>query len=357
VCSSDLKRVSGSIAKEIVAAVASGRDPRDFGGYDLAVELTGLMVKDGDEKGRFKDRVAVPSEDRTNNFGQALGVMGLARIKALPQEAVDFLIKQQCPNGGFGLFLKPGAAACAADNINADVTGTAVQALLDAAEAGVPGTEAAVTKAVAYLKTTQGADGEFSDSAAYPNPNTNSTGLAAQALAAVGEMAAADKSAAWVAGLQGPLPAEKGAIAPNKDAFTADPADAENGRLPSMYRDSWRRATAQASLGLTRVRLGHATTQPPLPPDSTTTKPPTTPPTTPAAPSSSTTPTTSSSSSIAPSTTPDGGTPTTGPGDGSQTPRNLASTGVEAGGFALGGLALLVAGLGLVLIARRRSAA
>jgi hypothetical protein len=348
------KRVSGSIAKEIVAAVAGGRNPRDFGGFDLAAELTGLMVKDGDEKGRFKDRVTVPSEDRTNNFGQALGVMGLARIKALPQEAVDFLIKQQCPAGGFQLFVKSGPACEKNEESNVDVTGMAVQALLDAEEAGVPGTEAAVTKAVAYLKTTQGADGEFSDSAAYPNPNTNSTGLAAQALAAVGEMPAADKSAAWVTGLQGPLPAEKGAIAPNKDAFTADPADAENGRLPSMYRDSWRRATAQASLGLTRVRLGHGTTQPPLPPDPTTTPPSTTPP----APSSSTTPPTSSSSSTTPSTTPDTGTSTTpGSGDGSQTPRNLASTGVEAGGFAFGGLALLGAGLGLVLVARRRSAA
>lgn len=349
------KRVSGSIAKELVAAVVSGRDPRAFGGFDLVAELTGLMAADGAEKGRFKDRVTDPSEAKTNNFGQALGVMGLARVKALPPEAVDFLVGQQCPNGGFQLFVSSGETACADDNINTDVTGTAVQALLDAGEAGVPGTEGAITKAVTYLKTTQGADGEFTDSAKYPNPNTNSTGLAAQALAAVGEMAAADKSAAWIAGIQSPLPAEKGAIAPNEDAFTADPADAENGKLPSMYRDSWRRATAQAALGLTRVRLGHVTTQPPLPSDPPSTAP-TRPSTAPAPTSSSTTPTTTPSSTTA-STTSGAGAPATEPGDGSQTPRNLASTGVEAGGFALGGLALLVAGLGLVLVARRRSAA
>ncbi len=343
-------RKSGSVAKELVAAVAASKNPRDFGGFDLVTELTGLMAPDGDEKGRFKSRVIAPNTDSSNIFDQALGVMGLARIKVLPQEAVDYLVRQQCPAGGFRLLYKD-PTCTTDDDIHIDATGMAVQALLDADEAGVTGAKAAATKAVAYLKTTQGADGAFSDMVRFPNPNTNSTGLAAEALAAGGETAAANKSAAWIAGLQGPLPAEKGAIALNPDGFTIAKDEAENGRIPAMYRDEWRRATAQAALGLTRVRLGHGTTQPPLPTD-----PPTTPPsTTPTSTSTSTPATTTTSSSATSSSTTDAGAPTTT--TGSQTPRNLASTGVEAGGFALGGLVLLVAGLGLVLIARRRSAA
>lgn len=255
---------SGAVAKELVAAVVSGRNPREFGGFDLVTELTGLMAKDGDEKGRFKNRAGEATLDNSNLFGQALGVIGLAQVKALPPEAVDFLVKQQCPAGGFRLV--PSGTACTDDGgIHIDATGMAVQALFDADEAGVTGAKDVAAKAVAYLKTAQGTNGEFSDMAKFPNPNMNSTGLAAQALAAGGEQAATDPSP------------------------TSSPS--------------------------------------------------------------------SSSSSTTASTTADAGAPTTGSGDGSQTPRNLASTGAEAGGFAFGGLALLVAGLGLVLIARQRSAA
>src|SRR5699024_2267304 len=114
--------------------------------------------------------------------------------------------------------------------------------------------------------------------------NTNSTGLAAQALAAAGRQEAADVAAEWILDHQvtsssGAASDEAGAIAYNTDARDTAISDG----IPDMQKDQWRRATAQALLGLAQVPLGTigitegAPTDPPPDPPPPTTGPPTDP--------------------------------------------------------------------------------
>src|SRR5699024_9561072 len=123
--------------------------------------------------------------------------------------------------------------------------------------------------------------------------NTNSTGLAAQALAATGRQEAADVAAEWILDHQvtsssGAASDEAGAIAYNTDARDTAISDG----IPDMQKDQWRRATAQALLGLAQLppgTLGITAAAPTDPP--TDTPPPTTaPPTDPSSPGDPTSP-------------------------------------------------------------------
>lgn len=216
---------AGSYAKLAFAAQVTGRDPSEFGGVDLIAELLALQ----DDTGRFVDQ----PEDFSNAFSQSFAILALDRTaEGAPPEAVAFLVGEQCPDGGFPLLFAQ--STCTGD---VDSTAMAVQALAAAGAAD------AAADGLAWLVERQESNGGFAGSPPTNVVNANSTGLAAQALRAGGEDAAADQAVGFLRGQQigcdGPVE-QRGAIAYDENGF--DPANV-------------RRATAQAILGLVGVGM------------------------------------------------------------------------------------------------------
>ncbi|GIG67480.1 prenyltransferase/squalene oxidase repeat-containing protein [Phytomonospora endophytica] len=359
------QRIAGATAKVLYAAVVSGADPEAFGEYDMRQEVLDLLAgtDKGPEEGRVKDKVT-SGNDNSNTFDQSLAVLGLVRSGEVPPPAVDFLIDQQCSEGGFRLYPYAFGGSGVTGNCDAqddpvldpDSTGMAVQALLAAAADGVEGAEAAAKKGGDWLTSIQKPDGSFGGSGPTAAPNTNSTGLAGQALAATGHKAEADKAAAWVVAHQiteaggGAAKADAGTIAYNDEIL----ADAKANGLDPLQRDTWRRATPQALLTLAQIPLGEIGVTDPDPggsdspsPSSPGSSAPST--SDPASPGPSDSTTASPSGTTATTTAP--GTP--GPGGNGKLPLTGASL-LGFGGLAIG---LLGGGLVLLLIARKRKEA
>lgn len=231
---------AGSLAKLLNVAVAQGRDPEEFGGVDLVARLSALECGPARpgcpaaDLGRFSDKSAYG--DYSNGIGHSLALIGLERATTTGPSAasVAYLVGQQCEDGSFPETF--GQATCTA---SVDTTGFAVQAL---ALTGGAGAQQAVDDAVAWLKSVQRTDGSFVGNEV---ANSNTTALAAQALDAAGESAAAERAVAFVAGLQAGC-----------DAATADEGqvayDAEGKGDPA-------RATTQAAPALAGVTLAEIT--------------------------------------------------------------------------------------------------
>ncbi|MFD0558908.1 LPXTG-motif cell wall-anchored protein [Stackebrandtia endophytica] len=184
-------------AKILLAAQAAGADVTDFGGVNLEAALRGLEGTDG----RFSGVLA-----------QQLSVLVLARSdQGVSSAAVDALAGMQCDDGGYSWSTTGGA--CTGD---VDFTAYALAGLLAAGE-GV-----ASERALNWLESVQGESGGFT--AGFPGApeNSNSTGLAAGALASGGRQAAADKAVAFVLSLQQGCDApadEQGGIAYDASGF------------------------------------------------------------------------------------------------------------------------------------------
>ena len=113
----------------------------------------------------------------------------------------------------------------------------------------------ALHAAESWLVRKQRTNGSFREDGA---ANSNSTGLAAAALADLGHVHRADLAAKWLRRLQvttalakdGALGGERGAVAFDRAAFKAG---VDNG-ITRDVRYQWRRATAQAAVGLDALR-------------------------------------------------------------------------------------------------------
>lgn len=357
--------IGGATAKTLTAAVTAGRDTKTFTGRDIRQATLDLVAKDGDVKGQLRSKNT--GNDGTNTFDQSLAVIGLARSGGVPPEAADFLVKQQCPAGGFRLdrSFANGPVNCVDDKtIDPDSTAMAVQALLEADKNGIPGAKAAADKGAAYLAQTQRADGSFGGSGPTVGSNTNSTGLIGQALAVAGNSAAANRAADWVMTHQvtaqnaGKATGELGALAYNKEAFDDAAANAVDGKIPEMQRDQWRRAGAQALLALAKLPLTHSPSGPGPGPG------PTDPPSESSDPSSSAPPASSSNpgSSSQPTSTQPGASSSAlaaapkGNNTASSQQKKLAQTGAPVTEVVVGGVVLIAVGVGLLFAGRRRSA-
>jgi hypothetical protein len=263
-------RVSGATGKLLYLAVVTRSNPRDFGGFDLRAESLALMTRSGVDKGRFQDQ---GTTDYSNTFGQAYNVLGLTRSGGVPKQAVKFRIKQQCTAGGFRLYPDTTAPTCdqaAAPVLDPDSTALAVQALLAASKTGNRAAGPAARKGALWLLRQQAQNGSFAGSGPTATANANSTGLAGQAIRAVGRsnlvstdngrklVAGAAKAAAWVRTVQlapanaGAANGDIGAIAYDQTALT----DARQNGITATTRDQWRRTTPQALLVLSGVALG-----------------------------------------------------------------------------------------------------
>jgi hypothetical protein len=226
---------AGSFAKLLNVAAAQNADPRHFGGSgrnNLVHRLRSLECRTGrtpacpaSDDGRFSD-ISVFG-NFSNTIGQSLALIGLERTtkSGPPKESIKYLRHQQCTNGAFPLDLS--TAGCTP---SVDATAFAVQALL------VTGKKKATNAALdgaKWLKRHQNPNGSFTADGVR---NTNSTGLAGQALAAAGREKAAAKANAFIRSLQvgcGGEAANRGLVRYAKHA-EGDPVRATSQAVPAL---------------------------------------------------------------------------------------------------------------------------
>lgn len=226
-------RAAGATAKTLFTEEVLGRDLSPT--FELEADLRSLMAADGVHAGRFQDREGF--DDYSNGLSQALGLLALARTDGgVPAEAVAYLLAQQCSDGSFLLYFEESGSCADPAGGDADATAFALMALLAVPTSG-PVTDA-IADAAAHLRDQQQASGGFLGTGAV---NANTTGLAAAALRAAGETAAADDGAAFLASLLfTDTCADLGALAYDEASFAGGLTD----------RSQWVRATAQGALGL-----------------------------------------------------------------------------------------------------------
>jgi hypothetical protein len=254
------EQYAGPIAKLLLFVQSSGADQTNFGGVDLVKRLNHRVIRSGPAKGRIADRSQYG--DFANTIGQILAVRGLRDYQSkFAGAAQRFLLKQQCHAGYFRLnFSKRHAArqSCGKRSVaDPDTTSYAVVQLWKISKSR-PALRRAMKHAVSWLEQQQRRGGAFVGGASTDVPNSNSTGLAAWALAKAHRCGAARSAAMWVSRLQvgpknaGPrLAAERGAIAYDKKSLRSG----ERHGITVRTQDQWRRATAQAAPGL-RFRHG-----------------------------------------------------------------------------------------------------
>ncbi|MEV0675343.1 hypothetical protein AB0I60_02340 [Actinosynnema sp. NPDC050436] len=273
--------VGGAAAKVLVAAEVSGRNPRNFDGYDMVVETERAIRRSGPDIGRVSDYSKKPEfndivSNNANMFGQALAVIGLAAAGSNDAMAIDKMVSQQCSEGFFRIFFEYIPTTETGDHVTStgmkistcdegkefgksapdrDTTGLALSAMLAARKAGYRGLDGPIDRAVTWLKGEQDENGGWGGGVSTEAPNTNSTGLVVQALAEAGGaeaevtdgLAYLKASQATPADAETPLVDDIGAIAYNPEQYQ----QARTGGIAGT--DTWIRAGAQASLGLSQV--------------------------------------------------------------------------------------------------------
>jgi hypothetical protein len=226
---------AGAFAKLLNVAAAQRADARHFGGsarHNLVHRLRFLECGNGgrpacpaSDDGRFSDISTFG--DFSNTIGQSLALIGLDRTtkRGPSKQSVVYLRHQQCANGAF-----PQELSTAGCTPSVDATSFAVQALL------IHGTKKAAAAALdgaAWLKRHQHGNGSFTGNGVR---NTNSTGLAAQALRAAGREKAAAKAVTWIRSLQvgcGGKAANRGLVHYAKSA-AGDPIRATSQAVPAL---------------------------------------------------------------------------------------------------------------------------
>jgi hypothetical protein len=240
---------AGALSKALVAAKVLGRHPRHFGGHNVRRGVLRLVAPAtaGFESGRVRD---TGKTDFSNTFSQSYAVLGLARTGGVPRRAVTYLLKQQCAQGYFRTFETAGSSCdSSSSGSDADATSVAIQALVAARTSGTRIPHHAIHRAGHWLLSRQHRNGGWGGGSVTRAVNSNSTGLAVQALAALHHRRVQARAARYVASLQitraraahGPLRRDLGAIAYNADALRAARRDG----ITSSTRDQFRRSTAE----------------------------------------------------------------------------------------------------------------
>jgi hypothetical protein len=334
---------AGPAGKALVAVVTHGGDVNDFGGLDLVDVLLNESLG-AVEPGRFSD---LPTEcgfdvcDYSNTIGQALDLIGVGMATGeVPDVAMDYLLEQQCADGGFRGTL--GGTTCVSD---LDATGFAAQALVGRYG---PDDDATI-KALDYLASKQAANGGLLNQDGQSNANT--TGVAAQAFTVGGYADERVRAQSFLASLQ--LDCSAAAGLRGGIAFTAsDRATLVKSPKDTNAFDRMVRATPQATLGLAGGSLldatveGSAATAPVLKC---------------AKPSPTATATSTATVSPEPTVAPSTATPSAAPVTHAPVAEAAAAPGLAYTGSSLGGplslaVLLLLAGAAAILAARRRGA-
>ncbi|HEY7042722.1 MAG TPA: prenyltransferase/squalene oxidase repeat-containing protein [Nocardioidaceae bacterium] len=261
---------ANAMAKTLVVAKVIRANAHTFGGHDVRRLVLDRVAGPaaGLEQGRLRDKTTQTyPTDFSSTFGQALGVIGLARSGGVPDDVVSYLLRQRCSDGFFRLQEVPeqtcdeGNASQSAPDV--DATALAIEALVSARDHGATLPAGVVAGSVKWLISMQKANGSFGGGVATPGSNTNSTGLAAQALAATGRTKAARAAGVFVRSMQitraaagnGPATKDLGAIALNRQTLN----QAIRHGITSTTRGLFLRSTPQAYFALRRVPLGELT--------------------------------------------------------------------------------------------------
>ena len=233
---------AGALGKSIVYALVYDKDYNHLDGHDLEADLRGRMQSNGHFTDKAKDFESGDPVDFSNGIGDALDVLALAGTEnGAPAAAVNYLLLQQCPNGGFREAL--GDTQCT-DNTKAspDATSFALMALTVVDESDAVDT--GIDKGSDYLATAQGTSGAFKG--AGNADSANSSGLAAAVLRGLGDAPRANKAAGFVKSVQLTSGDDSGAILGNKDDYD----DAAANGLDAQGKTLAARATAQGVLAL-----------------------------------------------------------------------------------------------------------
>ena len=163
----------------IAAIVAGGEDPSDFNGVDYVAILASQFDT---TTGTYRKDATTLYTDLFSNLISANG--DIAADGELPTQAMDYILSQQCPDGGFAF---GGVGDCAFNDV--DTTALAINAM---ANSGLDGSaiDAALDEARTYLLGAQNDDGGFTF-CCDGLTSSDSTGLALAAIAALGEDAEA----------------------------------------------------------------------------------------------------------------------------------------------------------------------
>jgi hypothetical protein len=250
---------SGPVAKLLTAVETAGIAPSSYGDGRLLPTLTSLVRKSGQQAGRAKD---TGPTDYSNTIGQSYAVraFALAHRSRMAKLTTRFLLKQQCPAGFFREGMESRDFTCRTgrrQHLSApsvDSTAFAVLALRSARHSGVRGVRDDIRSAVHWLRAHQNRNGSFRGNG---EANANTTGLAAAVLAGPAPRAAA-RAAAWLRKRQATLAKAHGTpLRKDLGAVAYDPAAFRAGLTSGIEvgtRDQWRRATAQAAIGLDAAR-------------------------------------------------------------------------------------------------------
>ena len=183
----------GSLAKTALAAMVAGEDPTSFGGYNLMQTL-----KDDECTNAANCTLGAPANIYSQTSA-ALVVLAEARAGgayAPSADALAYLLSFQCADGSFNFDTDPNTYAPApcgsTGTADTDTTAYAIMALQAAG-----GHQSDIDAAVSYLQSSQ-VNGQYWMSQGVPN--TNSTGLAAAALAGQGKDTSATRT--WLAAQQ-----------------------------------------------------------------------------------------------------------------------------------------------------------
>ncbi len=247
---------SGATGKAAVLAQKVGANPASFGGRNLISQLEGTVASAAPIAGRTVDVGGYG--DYANGLGQSWAVLALDRAgSSKAAAATNFLLLQQCSEGYFRQNFAAdkaatdqtcdGGKATSSSNPSVDTTALAVITLSEHSQ--TPAVTSALARAKAWLAANQAADGSWGGGSGTSTANSNSTGLATRALAGTNN---AKRGIAWLTARQakstdGSLASEAGAVAYDDAALALGRT---SGIADDTARDQWRRATAQAALGL-----------------------------------------------------------------------------------------------------------
>ncbi len=260
---------AGALGKAAAFARGAGENPIDYGGVNLVARLeerTADVPADPTKEPQaaaFAGRIFDKSESGNfaNVVGQSYAVRELSLARSAEAAAArDFLLKQQCASGYFRLNFEKADVpnqSCTegAPGSEADPDATAL-AMINLIESNDTSTavKTALDKAAAWLVDRQRNSGAIRSSGAGAQINTNTTAVGGYALGLMRQSDAAQKAALWVRKNQPvdkykcrtALTSDTGVVAFRKDRIKG----ASTTGIPADARDEWRRATAQAILGL-----------------------------------------------------------------------------------------------------------
>ena len=224
---------------------------------NLRAQLRGMVRSTG----RVSDEGA---SDFSSTLTQSLAVLAFARSGTAPRAVVDYLLRQRCPHGFFRQSLAKQRCGAAGSDPYVDSTAFALQALVAARADGADLPHGALRETAEWLVSVQNGDGSWSAPGTSTDTNSNSTGLAAQSLAAVRPTTATGEAIDAAAGYVGRLQitarrADGGAAAGDIGAIARTGADLDTALADGITqgtRDRFRRATTQAEFALVPVPLG-----------------------------------------------------------------------------------------------------